>query len=397
MDEVLVSWMASPHSYTGEDVVEINSHGGTVVMRRILNLVIDCGARLADPGEFTKRAFLNGRIDLTQAEAVADLINSKTELAARIAGRHLSGELRVRVEAVRDALRDVYAMISARIDFPEELDEDGSEHEIIASQLQQRVLTPLKVFVGRHRMGKVIREGARIAVIGRPNVGKSSLMNRLLDRERVIVSETPGTTRDAVTDITSIEGLPVTIVDTAGLRETNDPIETIGIRKTHEALATADLVLFLVEAGKQLCAEDLGILATLEGLSVILVRNKMDLTDKKHLPMTKNGGRELDAVTISAKFGDGIDTLRPLIVSMLTSGPVCAEMDHVMPNERQTAKLITCAESVLRAIDIIANQGIDEIAAIEMDEALGHINSVLGIAATEDILDAVFARFCVGK
>lgn len=398
VDEVLVSWMAAPYSYTGEDVVEINSHGGTIVTQRILDLVLNCGARMADPGEFTKRAFLNGRIDLTQAEAVVDLINSKTDLAARIAGRHLNGELRQRVEAVREALRDVYALIAAGIDFPEEIDDEGGDdRKHAASRLRQAVLTPIHVYVEHHRKGQVVREGARIAVVGKPNVGKSTLMNRLLDRERVIVSEIPGTTRDAVSDMTSIDGIPVTIVDTAGIRETADPIESIGIQKAREALEAADLVLFLVDAGKPLCSEDQVILASLDALDAILVRNKIDLTDNQHEPTVNGKTISFPGVSVSAKFGDGFDALKELIVSMLTHEPAGAETEQMMPNARQTKELLGCAECVSSAIDILERQAEDEFAAIELERAMAHINAVLGIAAPEDIIDSVFERFCIGK
>ena len=398
VDEVLVSWMAAPHSYTGEDVVEINSHGGIVITRRILELVLNCGARMADPGEFTKRAFLNGRIDLTQAEAVVDLINAKTQLAARIAGRHLSGELRQRVEAVRNTLTDVYALTAAGIDFPEAIEGDGSaDKKTAALRLRQDVLAPINAFVKHHGMGQVVREGVRIAVVGIPNVGKSCLMNRLLDRERVIVSEIPGTTRDAVSDIANIDGIPVTIVDTAGIRETADPIETIGIQKAREALSSADLVLFLVDAGKPLGAEDQYILMLLDSIDAILVQNKIDLIDKKDLPITIGDAAGFPVVSVSAKFGDGFDTLKKMIVSTLTNDLAGAETDQVMPNARQTKQLTVCAECVATAIDMLDRQGEDEIVAIELESALAHINAVLGVDVSEDIMDTVFAQFCVGK
>lgn len=397
VDEVLVSWMAGPHSYTGEDVVEINTHGGNVVMRRILELVIGSGARIAEPGEFTKRGFLNGRIDLTQAEAVIDLINAKTARAARIASRHLSGDLRSRVEGVRQTILDAYALLAVSIDFPEERDGDDDHQDTIVSRLQQDGLTPLRALLANHHVGQVLRDGARIAVVGRTNAGKSSLMNRLLDRTRVIVSDAPGTTRDVVSDATSIDGIPVVLVDTAGLRDTQDPVEAAGIQMTREAVASAQLVLFIVAAGEALQPEDAAIFAMLDGLPVILVRNKMDLTDIHHLPDVTGKREDVTAATISAKYGDGIDALKLLMVDMLTQGTGGEDDDAVMPNERQAAQIAQALDALGRAIDILRRQGEDEIAAIEMDSAVTHINSVLGIAATEDILDTVFSRFCIGK
>ncbi|MFH1982776.1 MAG: tRNA uridine-5-carboxymethylaminomethyl(34) synthesis GTPase MnmE [Pseudomonadota bacterium] len=397
VDEVLVSWMAGPHSYTGEDVVEINSHGGPVVIRRILGLVLDSGARMAAPGEFTRRGFLNGRMDLTQAEAVVDLINAKTERAARMANRQLGGEFKTRVEGILSVLKDAYAWVAASIDFPEDVGDDGSHTAIIASRLEQDVLKPLRAFIEHHHVGQVLREGARIAVVGRPNVGKSSLMNRLLDRERVIVSDVPGTTRDAITDATSIEGIPVVLVDTAGLRKTPDPIEAIGIQKTQEAISTAQLVLFLVEAGSALHPDDIDNLLTLNDLPLILVRNKMDLTEAHDIPCMMPDREEVPVVVISAKYGDGIGALKRVIVDVLTWGQGDDEDNDVMPNQRQVRHLMEAASAVDRAIDILGRQGEDELVAMEMDSAVAHINMILGTTASEDILDTVFSRFCIGK
>ena len=397
IDEVLVSWMAAPNTYTGEDVVEINSHGGRIVLHRILGLVLKAGARLADPGEFTKRAFLNGRIDLTQAEAVIDLITAKTNRAAQNASRQVTGELRNRIEAVGAAIRDGYAEVAARIDFPDDTADEHQSTAGLVAQLRVDVLAPMERFIENQQLGQVIREGARIAVVGRPNVGKSSLMNRLLDKDRVIVSDAPGTTRDAVADITSIEGIPIVFVDTAGLRDTVDPIEAIGIQKTREALASAQLVLFLVEAGLPMTEEDEKIRTSLGELPVILVRNKMDLTNAPDLPSVIPQPGKLVAVTVSAKHGDNIPALKRCLVDMLSHGHGDGESDDIMPNQRQAGLLVAACESMRRAIDILESRGEDELVAIEMDAALASINQILGLAAPEDIMDTVFERFCIGK
>ena len=397
VDEVLVSWMAAPASYTGEDVVEINTHGGSIVMRRILDLVLGAGARMAQPGEFTRRGFLNGRIDLTQAEAVIDLVNAKTETAARMAGRHLSGELKHRTLAVKDALRALYATVAARIDFPDDVDDAVQWTGSAVSRLHQAVLAPLESLLAHHSAGQVVREGARVAVVGRPNVGKSSLMNRLLDRERVIVSQAPGTTRDAVTEITSIAGIPVTLVDTAGLRDTDDPVETIGIQKTREVLDTASIALYVVVAGTPLAHDDGILLDSLRDVPVIMVRNKMDLVTHHLEPPDNAHPTVTAAVTISAKFGQGIQRLKALIASVLTQGCDLADVNSIMPNARQAHHLSEARDALVRAVDILERQGEDELVAIEMDIALKQVNMVLGQHAPEDILDAVFSQFCIGK
>ncbi len=397
VDEVLVSWMAAPNTYTGEDIVEINCHGGRIVLHRILGLVLSAGARLADPGEFTKRAYLNGRIDLTQAEAVIDLITAKTNRAAQNASRHLTGALSKRILAMGSTIRDVYAEVAARIDFPEDTADADLAIDAVVTQLREDVLAPIEECIENQHIGQVIREGVRIAVVGRPNVGKSSLMNRLLDKDRVIVSDAPGTTRDAVADITSIEGIPIVFVDTAGLRDTNDPIEVIGIQKTREALASAHLVLFLVEAGAPMTGADEKIFASLGPVPTILVRNKLDLTTALALPSIRPQPGKWVAVSVSAKYGDNIPALKREIVDMLTHGHGEGDRDDIMPNQRQAGLLVAACESIRRAIDILERRGEDELVAIEMETALESVNRILGIAAPEDILDAVFDRFCVGK
>lgn len=397
VDDVLLAWMAAPHTYTGEDVVEINTHGGVIVMRRTLSLVLNRGARLAEPGEFTRRGFLNGRIDLTRAEAVIDVVNAQTERAARLASRHLSGAMAQRMSEIRDAITSVYAHVSARIDFPEDLVDGAEKTDALATQLETTVKQPMRRVLSRYRKGTVMRHGARIAVIGRPNVGKSSLMNRLLDHDRVIVSAAPGTTRDAVAEVTSLNGIPVTLVDTAGLRDTDDPVEAIGIQKTREAVSSAHLVLFLSEAGKALGQEDADILDSLEGLPVIMVWNKNDLVAATEASTDGAAAGTLASVTLSAKTGDGCDGLTHMITDLLTQGHDHDEDDAVMPNSRQTRHLSAAIEAIDRAIDIIGRQGEDELAAIELDLALRQVNMVLGIALPADILDDVFEQFCIGK
>ncbi|MFC1799153.1 tRNA uridine-5-carboxymethylaminomethyl(34) synthesis GTPase MnmE, partial [Thermodesulfobacteriota bacterium] len=255
LDEVLLSAMKAPHSYTREDVVEINSHSGTVILKNILALAVKMGARFAEPGEFTKRAYLNGRIDLTQAEAVMDMITARTDKSLEMAAAHLTGEFKAQVQSMRETLLQIITDIEAVIDFPEDID-DLQASELVLEKLTKQMLTPLHKLVEHYHHAHVLRDGLVLAVVGKPNVGKSSLMNRLLRKERVIVSSVPGTTRDFIEETANIHGIPIVIADTAGLHETEDPVEVMGIQKTREYIDSADLILFVVDSSAPLTDAD---------------------------------------------------------------------------------------------------------------------------------------------
>ena len=284
LDEVLLSVMKAPRTYTREDVVEINAHGGPVAVHALLELVLKQGARLADPGEFTKRAFLNGRIDLTQAEAVIDIINARTDKSLHLAAAQIDGRLRRQLESIRDYLIELITRIEAAIDFPEDVEEIVDPPATIKG-IKSNTVEPLLRLIQHHTEGNVLRDGFKVAVVGRPNVGKSSLLNCLLQKDRAIVTSVPGTTRDTIEETLNIAGLPVIIADTAGLHDTDDPIESIGIEKTLENVNGADLVLFMVEAHVPPTAEDTYIFEKIQSKPYIIVVNKIDLVQGENLPV----------------------------------------------------------------------------------------------------------------
>ena len=396
IDEVLLSVMLAPRSYTREDVVEINAHGGQVAMNSILELVCRFGARLAEPGEFTQRAFLNGRIDLTQAEAVIDIINARTDKSLQIATAQVAGKLRHSVEQILEYLIGLLAGIEAAIDFPDDVEDNSDPHKIAAG-LVAAVIQPLQTLIRHHVDGMVLRDGLRVAVVGRPNVGKSSLMNCLVQKERAIVTDVPGTTRDMIEETLNIGGYPVILVDTAGLHPTEDPIETLGIQKTIEYVNGADLVLCMIEANQPVTAEDHGILEQLQSKPVIVVINKIDLINGEKLCKLPAAWRSLDCVQISALYERGIDQLKDRIIdSAFGKKPIDLEA-VVVPNMRQKLLL----DKVLEAAEAV-DQGLNndtpmELIAINIQEAIDSLGRILGTNVKVDLLDEIFSRFCIGK
>jgi len=395
LDEVLLSVMRGPRSYTGEEVVEINTHSGTVVLKAVLDLVLQNGARLAEPGEFTKRAFLNGRIDLTQAEAVIDIINARSEQALALAAAHMGGGLKNRILTIREALVNVMAPLEAAIDFPEDV--EPADAGMWAERLRQDVLQPLEALVRAYSSAHFFREGLRLAVVGRPNVGKSSLMNRLVCKERTIVSPYPGTTRDFIEESIEINGIPVVVADTAGLHPTLDPVETIGILKTRDYIDSCDLVLLVLDASTVFDAEDRRIFESVRADRMILVLNKQDLVTAVaglQLPPDWQG---LPQARISALYNQGIDALKDLIATVCTGDARLDIRGRIIPNLRQKRLL----EQGLQAARTAAG-GFDdgrpcELTAIDLREAANALAEIVGLDAREDILDQIFARFCIGK
>jgi tRNA modification GTPase len=396
LDEVLLSIMKSPSSYTREDVVEINAHGGQIAVNSILELVLGQGARLAEPGEFTKRAFLNGRIDLTQAEAVIDVINARTEKSLQVAAAQIGGNIRKSVEAVREYLFELLTLTEAGIDFPEDVDEIV-DPKTVGGEIQTRVIEPIESLVQHYAEGSVLRDGLKVAVVGRPNVGKSSLMNCLLKKDRAIVTPVPGTTRDAIEDSLNIDGFPVILTDTAGLHDTDDPIEVIGIEKTVENLNGADLVLFMVEANLPPTAEDFTILEQIRPKRFIIVMNKIDLIKNNSPVLLPDEWENHQCVRISALYNQGIDSLKKQIVeTALGNNPVEIE-DCVVPNLRQK---ILLEDSLKTAVNIRRKlyDGVPvELIAIDLQEAIDYLGMILGSSTKLDVLDQIFSRFCIGK
>ena len=396
IDEVLLSVMLAPRSYTREDVVEINAHGGQVALNSILELVCRLGARLAEPGEFTQRAFLNGRIDLTQAEAVIDIINARTDKSLQIATAQIAGKLRRSVEQILEFLIGLLAGIEAAIDFPDDV-EDNRDPRKIAAGLEAAVIKPLRTLIRHHVDGRVLRDGLRVAVVGRPNVGKSSLLNCLVQKERAIVTDVPGTTRDMIEETLNIDGYPVILADTAGLHSTEDPIETLGIQKTIEYVNGADLVLFMIEANRPVTAEDHGIIEQLQPKPVIMVMNKIDLINGEKLCQLPAAWGSLDCVQISALYDRGIDQLKDRIVgSAFGEKPIDLEA-VVVPNMRQKLLLDTALEATEAVGQGLNNDTPMELIAINIQEAIDSLGRILGTNVKVDLLDEIFSRFCIGK
>lgn len=397
IDEVLVSTMGGPHSYTGEDVVEINGHGGPAVMGAILALAVEQGARLAGPGEFTKRAFLNGRMDLTQAEAVVDVIQAKTDRALQLAAAHLEGRLGTAIRSVRSVLADLRVRLEAAIDFPESVSEVIDPIKTVAL-LENQAKRPLEQLLVDFRHGRILRQGLRLTVLGTPNVGKSSLMNRLLKTERVIVAPVPGTTRDLVEEALDIHGVPVILTDTAGIHATADPVEQIGIQKARESAERSDLVLFMVDGVRGATDADETIYQAVRAQPTLLVVNKIDLLDDPSAFQVPQNWEHLDRVYLSARTGDGIDRLELAIAHGFDGHrPAGTGGADVAPNLRQKACIDRILVSVNRLMAAMANGAPDEILAIEAKDALEGLNEVLGDHLSEDLLEQIFGRFCVGK
>ena len=394
IDEVLMVVMQAPHSYTREDVVEIQAHAGQAVSRAILERVLAAGARMADPGEFTRRAFLSGRIDLTQAEAVIDVINAQSERALAAAAGQLQGAMGDRLRTVRRSLRDILARIDAAIDFSEDGVEEISS-DALAERLETEAIRPLTDLCRGYENARLLRDGLRMAVVGRPNVGKSSLMNALLNDERAIVTPIPGTTRDVIEATLSIDGVPAILLDTAGLHMPDDPVEIIGVERTHQSIETADVVLLVLDASEPITEEDRSAIRLTQSKARIIVINKWDLIQDNEPPGLPDGVEGARLVKTSALWGDGIEDLREAISSLAIGDFQAAA--SAMPNLRHH-KTLTRGLDALRG----ARSGMDadaplELVAIDLHEAERAIGDVLGDAAPPDLLDHIFSQFCIGK
>ena len=396
LDEVLLTAMKAPLTYTREDVIEINTHSGSVVLASILDLVIKTGARLADPGEFTKRAYLSGRIDLTQAEAVIDIINSKTEISLEMAMAQIKGGLKRRVESIRGSLINILTEIEAAIDFPEDIEDDVDETSLV-NILEQNIIVELSEMVKQHECAHFLRDGFKIMVLGHPNVGKSSLMNRLIQRDRAIVTPIPGTTRDIIEETLNIRGIPFIIADSAGLHETRDPVEIIGMKKTREYLEGSDLVLFMIDVDDPFTREDQQIYQSVKDKRVILVINKIDLIKdglELNIPETWN---KMPVSRISALYGDGMNTLKNMIVQHTTGNAHLELKDTVIPNLRHKNALLKSLEHAIAAKEEIRKGTPFELIALDIQEAMDRLGEIIGVTAKEDVVDHIFSRFCIGK
>lgn len=395
LDEVLMVSMPAPNSYTREDVVEIQAHAGAIVLKKILDSVLDLGARLAEPGEFTRRAYLNGRLDLSQAEAVIDVIQAKTEASLRIASRQLEGNVGRMANYIRECILAAQAILEAEIEFPEDLQDTDDNKETCRSAIEE-ALSILDDILEGYNKGHLIRDGLRLTIIGKVNVGKSSLLNRFLRKERAIVTDFPGTTRDHIEETIDIFGLPVILVDTAGWRDTTDPVEKIGIDRTRDLAEAADLILFMVDAERGISAEDQDLYRRVKNKEKILVINKTDLLkdgDQFALPSEME---VFDTIYTSVKFDQGIDALKNRIHRFGTVGWTGKE-SAIVPTLRQKKLFEKAQRAIYAARD--GSEGIynPELTVIDLQEAMDALDEITGASVKSDVLDAVFSRFCIGK
>ena len=391
VDEALLAVMRAPRTFTREDVVEITCHGGILAAKLVLDTVLANGARLAEPGEFTRRAFLNGRIDLAQAEAVADLIHSRTELALRAANEQLAGKLSQRINKLRDEMLETLAHVEAHIDFPEEDIAPATLAQLIA-RLESGVAF-MDELLRTAPEGQILRRGIRAAIIGRPNAGKSSLLNQLLGHDRAIVSPIPGTTRDTIAETANIRGLPVVFIDTAGLREAGDELEAEGVRRSWETLHQAEFILHVFDAAGPLTEADEQYLAEFADKKRILVRNKIDLPVRLQFPPDLKS----PIADVCCLTGQGIEPLKDTIKGLVWSGDIKAEMLQVMINSRHQDALNRARAATLRTLDALrANQTL-ELVALDLRIAVNAVGEIVGQTTTEDLLDIIFSQFCIGK
>lgn len=395
VDEVLVSIMRAPNTYTREDIVEINCHGGAVALRKTLGLALAAGARIAEPGEFTKRAFLNGRIDLAQAEAVIDTIKSRTDAALRAAIKQLEGGLSHEIRDIAEDLANVLTQIEAAVDFSDEDIETLPKQHLIKmlrsadSKIEQLINTAVR--------GRILKDGVKTAIIGRPNVGKSSLLNALLRKERAIVTPVPGTTRDIIEEVINVRGVPLILTDTAGIRDSDDEVEKIGIEFSRQAIRAADIILCVLDASQQICDEDRDLINEIEQETAVLVLNKADLPQKlsaENLQLPENFKA---VVKVSAISGAGIEVLEQEIEKILLDGSAVAAGSTIVTNARHEQQLKLALGHTREAISLIEADQPEEIVSTVLKESLDCLAEITGEAIGDDILGRIFSQFCIGK
>lgn len=386
LDHCLMLYMKAPRSYSGEDLVEFHCHGGRFLVNAVLQLCLELGARLAGPGEFTQRAFLNGRLDLTQAEAVADLIHGQSRPGLNLAAHQLEGHLSGPIRQLRSRLLGILASIEANIDFPDEV--DPPEPELIQQGMLQ-ALAEIRRLLASSEAGRIWKEGLKLAIVGEPNVGKSTLLNALLRYERAIVSDIPGTTRDTVEDDYNLRGIPVRIIDTAGLRQTQDKIESIGIERSQQALDAADLVLLVADSQQGLSAEIQAQLANWRHKNVFLVWNKTDLG------LAELQSYELPSVKVSALSGQGLEQLENLLFEQVSSQHDLSP--EISINERHRICLLRAEEALQRVAQTLQQDLPTDFIAIDLKEAIVAFGEIIGESVSEEVINEIFHRFCVGK
>lgn len=394
-EEVMVSVMRGPRTFTREDIVEINCHGGLVSVNRVLELVLRSGARLAEPGEFTKRAFLNGRIDLSQAEGVIDLIRAKTDRAMNVALNQMEGRLSSLISTLRRQLLETVAHVEVNIDYPE-YDAEEMTQELLTNQLKD-VEEEIRRILVTARQGKILREGLSTVIVGRPNVGKSSLLNSLVHENKAIVTDVPGTTRDVIEEYVNVRGVPLRLVDTAGIRETEDLVERIGVERSRERLKQADLILLVLNYNDELTHEDEQLFKAVEGMDVIVIVNKTDLDEKLDIEKVKQLANEHPVITTSLKNEQGVDELEQSISELFFEGAVESQDLTYVSNSRHIALLEQSRKTLADALSAIeAGMPVDMV-QIDITRTWELLGEIIGDTVSESLIDQLFSQFCLGK
>lgn len=394
VDEVLVSFFIGPKSYTGEDMCEINSHGNNIILKKILELCIKNGADLAEPGEFTKRAFLNGRIDLVQAESVIDVINSKSELERKTAIKGLEGGFSKELKEIKSEILDILTDVEASIDYPEyDIDERSGEQII---KYASKILKKMQILENSFERGKILRDGVNVAIVGKPNAGKSSLLNKILKEERAIVTDIEGTTRDTIEEFVNIKGIPFKIIDTAGIRKADNEIEKIGIDKSKKALREADLIIAIFDVSKDLSKEDFEILNDIKNKKSIILLNKKDLNvlNVKKEELTQYSENILE---VSIKENEGTEEMFDKMVNIFSFKEIETENTAIITNLRHKQAITNAKDNMISAINVVENMMPVDITAIYFKQAIEEINKITGENVTDDIINEIFSKFCLGK
>ena len=397
IDEALITWFKGPYSFTGEDVVEIACHGSPVVLRRVIDLCLQLNARLAEPGEFTLRALANGKMDLAEAEAVRDLIDAQTTASARQAIRQLRGEFSNELQPIKDKLLDVIVMLESSLEFVED-DLPETQNDSIRKRLKD-IRNEIRKIASTFHVGNLIREGLRVALVGRPNVGKSSLFNALLGSDRAIVTEIAGTTRDQIHERFSIDDVPISLIDTAGLRDTEDTVESIGVERSRRTMADADLVLVLLDASEEFSTEDRAVVETVSELQHLLVINKIDISASSSVEETLQTEfriRPNSALRVSAKTGRGLDALKQRILDPFKSDNISSS-GFLLSDARHFDLLVRSESEISSSIELLGERQSEEIVLIGLHNAMCFLGEITGETTTEDMLTRIFSTFCIGK
>lgn len=395
IDEVLVMVMKAPNTYTKEDIVEINCHGGIVSVRKVLEQVLKMGARLAEPGEFTKRAFLNGRIDLSQAEAVIDIIEAKTDMSLSTAMDQLEGSLSHRIGEIREELLEIMAHIEAAIDYPEyDIEELG--YDRVRKRIEE-IRANIHRLLDTADSGKILREGVKTAIVGKPNVGKSSLLNALLREQRAIVTNIPGTTRDVLEEYINISGVPFKLIDTAGIRETEDVVEQIGVNRSKEIIESADLIIMILDLSTSLTEEDMYIMNLIENKKKLVLLNKTDLPAKLDKNEIYNRFTQNEILEISAKNREDIERLEEILKEMFMTGKINMEESIMITNLRHKDALIKADECLKDALSTIDMEMPEDCLSIDLTNAYKYLGEITGESVQDDLIQKIFSQFCLGK